>query len=660
MSSAASAADAGDVSAVAREPQLLAAVVPLVAAWAVDRTFDYAVPEKLAGSVAVGSLVRVPFGGRKVRGVVTEVSRRVPDRDMEGITNVSFPYPIAPAPLPELYEWIALRYASPRARAYERAGPPRVRVPKAEITSPQQVPVPTSYLSEYERGPDLLASISGGGSGSWCVRAHPTHPRGELIAELVSAAGAADGGAALVAVPEVRYGSVVLAGLAAAFPSLVRVDTSTDDMERSVAWAALAAGHWLAAGGRAVVFAPSPQLRLVVIDEEHDSVYKEDRSPRYDARRVAQERARLQGAVCVFISGTPSVETGSAVADGRIAEVAPPRAAQRDARPLVEVVAPPEDGGLSPELYARLRDVLRNGASAALLVPAPGYARTLWCANCRRSLRCPRCEAGLSFELDPRRVRCRRCGFREKPPDTCPSCGASDFRYLGRGSERYAEQLAKAFPRSPVVHMDRRTAEASGGGAVWRGPGIYVTTWFGTKPELRPPVSLVGVLDADALTRRMEFRAAEQAHQVLMEMAQWAGPAAAGGRVVIQTSEPGHHAIQAVVRGSYGFFLERELEQRRELSYPPFSELITVAAVGERQREVIEEAAAVGRRHGARVLGPIAAPYPSGGRDGSHGGDEGLQLLLKCPSAQPVALDLRDILPRVPRGTRLRVDVDPR
>ncbi|HWC32622.1 MAG TPA: hypothetical protein VG709_05785, partial [Actinomycetota bacterium] len=485
--------------------------MPLVAAWGVDRTFDYSISSKLEGAVRVGSLVRVPFGGRKVRGIVVDVAVRVAEREVEPIVNVSFARPVAPAPLPELYEWLARRYAVPRGRAYERAVPPRVRV-----ASPPIVPLGSatsrSRLESYEGGAELLRAISAGVGGGWCLRPYPSDGRGELIAELVGAAGAAGGGAALVAVPGVHYGSQVIEALQRAFPSLVRVDSSVDDMQRSAAWSALAGGHGLAAGGRGVVFAPAPDLRLIVIDEEHDSVYKEDRSPRHDARRVAMERARLQGAAVVFVSPAPSVETGAAAASGAIGSVHPSREAQRAGRPVVEVTAPPPDGGLSPDLHARIRDTLRNGASAALLVPAPGYARTLWCAGCRRSVRCPRCEAAVSFELQPRRVRCRRCGFTSAPPDTCPSCGAREFRYLGRGAERYADQLARSFPRAPVFHMDRRAAEA-GRDAItrWEGAGIYATTWFGTKPELRPPVSLVGVLDADALTRRADFRAAEQA-----------------------------------------------------------------------------------------------------------------------------------------------------
>lgn len=624
-------------------------------AWAVDRTFDYSVPSKLRQTLAVGSLVRIPFGGRNVRGIVVALGSWVSERELEAVLGAPLPDPVAPVPLPDLYTWLAERYLVPRGRAFERAVPPRVRV-KLDPPQPLERADAGGALAAYVGGADLLAAIANKKPGAWCLQALPSHDRGELISQLIAATGA--GNAALLAVPEVRFGSEVIEGVSSRFASLVRVDTSIDDMSRSVAWARMAAGHGLVAGGRAVVFVPAPRVGLIVVDEEHDSAYKEDKTLRYDARRVALERARLQGAVCVFVSATPSVEIGAAASGGSMGSVAPAREARRAARPLVEVVPKHDDGGLAPELHARIRDTLREGGSVALLAPAHGYAQVLWCASCRRSLRCPRCEAALSFEREHAQVACRRCGLNAAPPAVCPSCSATEFRFLGRGSERYAEQLSRSFPRTPLMRMDRASAEE--GPRTWQGSGIYITTWFGTKPALRPPVDLVGVLDADAHTRRLDFRAAEHAYQALSEMAQWAGPAAAGGRLIIQSDDPNHHAIQAVVRGDYSFFLTRELELRRELAYPPFTELVKVSSSGSAAAEMIESAGEVARKHAARVLGPIEAPFPEGGRDSRRRGEMGLQLLLKCPSAQTVALGLRDILPRVPRGTRLRVDVDPR
>lgn len=658
MSSAASAADADLSASGGTDLPLVAAVVPLVPAWSVDRTFDYAVPDDLTSKVGVGSLVRIPFGGRNVRGIVTDIDRKPSDRELEPVKSVPLHAPVAAPPMPELFRWMAQRYLVPRAKAFDKAVPPRVRV-KAVSPGALREGGSDPVVASYRGGPKLLQAIASGQGGTWSLRTLPTTPRGPLIAELVAALRGR--GSALILVPEVRYGSSVLDDISKEQPDLIRLDSAEDDMERSHAWMRMATGHPLGAGGRAAVFAPAPDLRLIVVDEEHDQTYKEDRSPRYDARRVAIERARLQGAVCVLVSASPSLSLTAGEGHVPVEEVIPDRAEIRAARPVVELVNVPEEGGLSPELHARARDALRDGLSVALLAPSTGYARALWCSTCRRSVRCPRCEAGMAYDRSEAQVRCPRCRFTSSPPDVCPSCSSSELRSMGRGSERYAEQLRKAFPRVPVFHMDRAGAES----AVkrnWKGAGIYLTSWFGTKPELRPPVGLVGVLDADALIRRPDFKAAEQAHQALVEMAGWAGPASKGGRLVIQTDEPNHHAVQAVVRADYDFFAQRELEQRRELDYPPYKELVKVSAAGPAADDLVSSIAQIVRELGARVLGPIDAPFPMGSRGEGGSGERllGRQLLVKCTSAQEVATQLRDILPGVPRTTRLRVDVDPR
>jgi primosomal protein N' (replication factor Y) len=213
------------------------------------------------------------------------------------------------------------------------------------------------------------------------------------------------------------------------------------------------------------------------------------------------------------------------------------------------------------------------------------------------------------------------------------------------------EQLTKAFPRARVARVDRDTLSSEGEMAA--DCDLYVTTWIGTKESLRPPVSLVGVLDADLFIRRPNFRAAESAYQALSEMAEWAGPAASGGQLIVQCSDPGHHAIQALVRADHDYFVERELELRRELDYPPFSELVIATAFGPDARKLIDAAATAARAGGGVVLGPIPLRNP-------ETGEESLQVLVKCKDPRAVTPGQRDILIGAPRGSRLRIDVDPR
>lgn len=604
-----------------------------------DRAFDYTVPEDVR--VQIGSLVRVPFGSRRVRAVVVELTTKVPERELQPIAKLMLDEPVVRPPLDGLARWIAVRYGVPLGKALDRFVPPRVRIARQKPVPLEGGP-PPSLLPAYAEGSALVDAIERGGAGTWCVNALPSHERSALVKEIVAAAGRG-GGSALVAVPEVRFGSQVIEDLEETWPHLVRVDSTQEDKERAEAWLAMANGHGLACGGRSTVFTPAPSLRVIVIDEEHHRTFKEDRSPRYDARKVAIERARRQGAVCVLISEAPTVESGGAAARGEIGWVEASRADRRAARPLVEIVETPRDGGVSTALFGRIREALRAEVDVALLVPRRGYAPVVWCANCRRSLRCPRCESAMVFDrATAARLRCPRCSLTAPPPSACPSCRANDFRYLGAGSERLAEQLAKSFPRARVRRMD---PDALGSDGPSLGPtDIYVTTWIGTKREIRPEARLVAVLDADGLLRRPDFRSAELGFAALSEMARWAGPAAGGGRLVIQTAEPGHHAIQAVVRGDARYFLEREIELRRELDYPPFAELVKIAGPEAQIKRAVEETKATG----ARVLGPIQVGTPS---------EPDFEFLAKTPDAQVLLAALRPFLASSDAGN-LRVDSD--
>jgi primosomal protein N' (replication factor Y) len=590
--------------------------------------------------VNVGTLVRAPLGGRTVRGIVVALSRQTPDRPLEALRSVVVEEPLVPPPLDRLYEWLARRYCTPRGAALKRSIPPRVRVAPPPAERPRDG-LPPSRLRAYHGGPDLLDAVAAGRSGTWVLQTLWGERRDELIAELASAA-ATGRGATVVAVPEVRYGSEVLDELGRRWPATARVDSARSDGDRARAWLQLANGHWLAGGGRAAVLAPAPELALIVVDEEHHPTFKEDRAPAFDARRVAMRRAALQGAVCVLVSPSPSLDFEGHPGLGR---VAPARARRRDARPLVEVVPIDARRAVGHGLHRRIADTLRRGEKVALLAPESGYARTVWCSACRVSLPCPRCEAGLALLRSPDRTRCSRCGYLGDLPPACPRCGARAWRFLGAGSQRLAMQLARSFPRARVARLDPETLAAEADPRA--GADLFVVTWIGTKPALRPEVRLVGVLDADRLIRRPSWRAPELAYQALVSLAEWAGPAAEGGHLLIQSDEPTHHAIQAVVRADHRYFAERELEQRAELGYPPFAELIRITATGPEAQPLADGCIAACRHHGARTLGPITVP-------------SGLELLVKCDDAESVAESLRPLRAKVPAGNRLRVDVDPR
>ena len=207
MTSAGSAANPDELVG---GPTSIASVIPLLPLWRLDRAFDYRIEEKL-GELIVGSLVRVPFGNRNVRAVVVDIGDRVPERELQPIAKVLLTEPVVRPPLDELARWVAIRYGVPLGKALDRFVPPRVRIAKRDVVPIQGGPSPR-LLETYANGAALVAAIEGGETGTWCINALPSHNRGELISELIAASGRA-GGAALVAVPEVRFGSQVVDGL---------------------------------------------------------------------------------------------------------------------------------------------------------------------------------------------------------------------------------------------------------------------------------------------------------------------------------------------------------------------------------------------------------------------------------------------------------------
>ncbi len=548
--------------------------------------------------------------------------------------------PVCDTRLIETLQWVAERYTTPIGAVFSRVVPPRVRVTARSSVRPPHQP----YIRDGIEGAKLLDNaLRNCTGGVFCVETMGSYA--DEVVALVTTLGA---GQAIVCVPEVRWGSDVLDRMEEL--GGVRLDSAVAPSVRSEALLSMASGASLGAGGRAAVLAPAPDLQLMVLIDEGNIALKEDRSPRFDARAVALHRCAVAGAVCVSLGRTHRLESVHLVAQQRAVMVRPARDLARKALPVIELCEP-DDDGYSKRTRAAIAGALGSKGRVGILTPQAGYARSLWCATCRRSVRCPRCEAGVSYDRSSRSARCPRCSFTARAPDVCPHCSSIDLKYLGAGSERLEEQLGKIFPRARVTRTDRQTLDHLDEVIDHDDADIYVTTWIGTKQTLRPDVDLVVVLDADRMIRRPELRAAEDAFQALNEMAAWAGPASDGGRLVIQTREPTHPALQALMRGDTTFFYERELELRQDLGYPPFTELIKVQASGPAAGALFDRVKELAQQHGATALGPVEI---------SRGDSRVEELLLKCPDTQEIARALRVILPDVPKGSTLKIDADPR
>lgn len=453
---------------------------------------------------------------------------------------------------------------------------------------------------------------------------------------------------AIVLVPEIALTPQMVERFKGRFGARVAVlHSRLSQGERYDEWRKIREGRaQVAVGARSAIFAPFSQIGLIVIDEEHETSYKQEESPKYHARDVAVERARLHRAVVVLGSATPALETyEAAVHGGKETQLGnpgyialPERVANRPL-PGVEIVDMREELKLgnramfSYPLAAAIRDRLEKKEQIVLLLNRRGYATFVMCRSCGFTAACPHCEISLTHHKGSQNLRCHYCGYAEAEPKVCPSCESPHIRFFGTGTQKVEESLAETFPGIRVIRMDVDTTTEKGSHERWltefreRRADVLLGTQMVAKGLDFPYVTLVGVLAADAALRLPDFRAAERTFQLLTQVAGRAGRHELPGEVIIQTYDPEHESITSVVGHDYKGFVERALELRRQLGYPPYGRLIAVTfshesvpmllSSGERFASSLrEKATALGIRNefdfsgraALEVLGPVSSP----------------------------------------------------
>jgi len=439
------------------------------------------------------------------------------------------------------------------------------------------------------------------------------------------------GRSVLVLVPEIALTPQTVGRFRRRFGSeVVVLHSALSAGERHDTWREIHRGTFpVVVGVRSALFAPLRNLGLIVVDEEHDGSYKQGESPRYHARDAAVVRARLERVPILLGSATPSVESFWNARSGKYVLSVLPKRIENRPLPQVQIVdlqlVPPKKrlGVLSPFLVERLGAVLDRGDQAMLFLNRRGYAPFLRCPDCGYVPRCDHCE--VSFTLHRRRnvLRCHYCGTERNAPDACPSCGGGRITHRGVGTERVEEDLAVAFPAARVARMDadttRRRDSARGILADFAAGKVNVLlgTQMIAKGHHFPGVSLVGVINADTALHLPDFRAAERTFQLLLQVAGRAGRGDREGEVVIQTFHPEHYCVRAAFRHDYHVFIEREMADREELHYPPFSRIISLTFRGKEEARVRRGAARFrlqltsDRKVGSlcwEILGPAPAP----------------------------------------------------
>ena len=438
-------------------------------------------------------------------------------------------------------------------------------------------------------------------------------------------------------------------------------------------WRAVAEGEApVVVGARSALFLPFPDLGLMVVDEEHETAFKQEDGVIYNARDMAVVRARLAEATCVLVSATPSLETLTNVQTGRYAALHLPQRHGGATMPDVAAVdlraMPPERGRfLSPPLVAAVGETLARGEQAMLFLNRRGYAPLTLCRHCGHRLRCPNCTAWLVEHRAQRRLQCHHCGHAEATPPECPECGhANTLAAVGPGVERVLEEARALWPEARILVMASDTipgpaaATAAAQAIQDREVDLIIGTQIVAKGWHFPHLTLVGVVDADLGLAGGDLRAAERTVQLLHQVAGRAGRAEAPGRVLLQTFSPEHPVMQALVGGDLDAFMREEADMRRPGHWPPFGRLAALIVSSEDEREADRAARDLGLAapqglEGVEVLGP--APAPLAMLRGRHR----RRLLLKTRRDIAVQPILREWLARVevPSSVKVQVDVDP-
>jgi primosomal protein N' (replication factor Y) len=488
-------------------------------------------------------------------------------------------------------------------------------VPKAPPTSPNReqkaaIDEISSALREGSFAPFLLYGVTGSGKTLVYIKA---------VEEALRA-----GRRALYLVPEISLAPWPAAYLSSSFPGRVALyHSGLSGGERADEWRRILGGAAdVVVGARSALFAPIRDLGLIIVDEEHETSYKQEEGVRYNARDASLMLGKSLGIPVVLGSATPSVETFHNASTGKLRALRLTKRVEDRALPRVEVVDLRTEKGavLTERLKDLLSGALDSKGQTLLFLNRRGFARSVLCRDCGRVFECLNCSVPLVMHKGQKELRCHYCGFSAPLPDECPGCRGVDLVNPGVGTEKVEEETRRIFAGARIGRMDRDTTRRKGAAkriidAVEdKSLDILIGTQMASKGHHFPGMTLVGVVSGDSSLNIPDFRSSERTFQLITQAAGRAGRGDAPGAVVIQTLNPEHYCFKSAASHDYDGFFAEEIEKRREAGYPPFTRLCAIRLEGVSESRVIAAAGLLkrlsGRLHGVTVLGPTPALIP--------------------------------------------------
>lgn len=566
-------------------------VLPLTKTGDEDQAFTY----EAGDSIQPGSLVQIPLRNRVVRGLVTEVVAE-PDFNTRPITKILTDEPVLNEVQLKIAKKIAEYYLAPlgstinsilsfdfgkkRRNSSDKGQGTRDKEEPLKLTEEQEKAF--NDIKESKPGSKhLLFGVTGSG-------------KTEIYLQLIAEALKRNQGA-IVLVPEISLTPQTVARFENRFGNKVAVwHSGMKETEKFRAWNQLKSGEkMIVVGARSAVFAPIKNLAYIVIDEEHESSYKQDQTPRYEASKVAEWLAELTGAKLVLGSATPRIESYRKTEEGHYNLSLLSKRIVQESMPPVAIIDLRDEfrkgnkSIFSDELLKAITDTLQRKKQVMLFVNRRGASTFVVCRDCGYVSECPKCEIPLTYHPSEGQVlKCHHCNHKSVVPTTCPNCQSFAIRYFGLGTQRVELEAKKLFPKAKVARMDRDTTQKRGSheeiyeGFKNQDFDILIGTQLIAKGWDLPNVELVGVISADTSLNLPDFRASEKTFSLLTQVAGRTGRGYHPGEVVVQTYAPENYAIQAAKEHDYLSFYKKEVSERQKYSYPPYSGLIKLTYSG--------------------------------------------------------------------------------
>jgi len=582
----------------------------------IDRTFHYSIPPELAESVAIGKRVFVPFGPRTVVGYVVGLCDEADVKEVKAIDKVIDAEPILSGEMLSLTKWIKNNYFCSWGEAISAAVPGGIKKGKASIGS--RIKEPGIKLEDYSQSkPHVLTQEQEKAVRSIADSIEKFEHKTFLL-HGITASGKTEvylqsieyvlkhGKQVVMLVPEIALTPQTVEWFVSRFGHRVAVIHShLTPARRFLEWKKIMDGKAdIVVGARSAIFSPMKRLGLIIVDEEHETSYKQDDVPRYHARDVAEERARLNHCPLILGSATPSLESYYKAKNGdyklirltkRIEERLLPKVKIVDMR--MELATKRRVQIFSKVLLDAIDKALKADKQVMIFLNRRGFSTFINCKKCGLVLKCKRCDTTLVYHFEEKKLICHYCGYTMAPPDICPKCRSGYISYFGLGTEKVESEISHNFSHVHIARMDSDTTTQRGShdrilGEFRSGDvSLLVGTQMIAKGHDFPEVTLVGVVSADVTLNLPDFRASERTFNLLTQVGGRAGRGDAGGEVIIQTYAPSHYAILCAAKHDYEKFYAEEIESRKELLLPPLVSMVKVT-VRARNDEMAQKAAA--------------------------------------------------------------------